>query len=36
MTQGELFPKKRRSRHLCHWPTCQKDVDPKFWGCVDH
>jgi len=24
------------ARHLCHWPTCNKDVAPRFWGCSLH
>ena len=22
--------------HRCHWPTCNKPVPPKLWGCKDH
>ena len=22
--------------HKCHWPTCQKVVPPKLWGCKPH
>ena len=23
-------------RHECHWPGCNKQVRPAFWGCLDH
>ena len=26
----------RLDGHLCHWPTCDVPVDPKFWGCKKH
>ena len=22
--------------HTCHWPTCQKEVPPRMWGCKVH
>jgi hypothetical protein len=22
--------------HKCHWPTCNRDVPPKMWGCRAH
>lgn len=22
--------------HTCHWPSCQKAVPPRLWGCLDH
>lgn len=22
--------------HTCHWPTCNKQVPPKMWGCKKH
>lgn len=22
--------------HTCHWPNCQRIVQPKFWGCTLH
>ena len=25
-----------RVKHLCHWPTCAKEVPPKMWGCRRH
>ena len=26
----------RLDSHLCHWLSCDKPVDPKFWGCRTH
>jgi hypothetical protein len=23
-------------RHHCHWPGCERSVDPSRWGCKDH
>ena len=23
-------------KHLCHWPTCKREVPPKLWGCKKH
>lgn len=23
-------------KHTCHWPTCEKEVPPKMWGCKSH
>lgn len=23
-------------QHKCHWPSCDKEVPPKHWGCIDH
>ncbi len=23
-------------KHTCHWPTCEKSVPPKMWGCKQH
>jgi hypothetical protein len=22
--------------HRCHWPGCEVEVEPKFWGCPPH
>lgn len=22
--------------HTCHWPGCQAEVPPRFWGCLKH
>ena len=22
--------------HTCHWPGCEVEVEPKFWGCKPH
>ena len=22
--------------HHCHWPSCEKTVPPKLWGCREH
>ena len=22
--------------HKCHWPTCNREVPPKLWGCKEH
>ena len=22
--------------HRCHWPGCEVEVEPKFWGCWPH
>lgn len=22
--------------HTCHWPGCQREVRPAFWGCRAH
>ena len=22
--------------HRCHWPGCEAEVEPKFWGCWKH
>ena len=22
--------------HTCHWPGCQRQVKPAFWGCPGH
>lgn len=22
--------------HRCHWPTCNKQVEPRYWGCGEH
>lgn len=22
--------------HACHWPGCQVEVLPRFWGCLKH
>lgn len=22
--------------HVCHWPGCTVEVDPKMWGCKVH
>jgi len=22
--------------HHCHWPSCNKEVPPKLWGCRFH
>ena len=23
-------------KHRCHWPTCEKTVSPRLWGCRAH
>ena len=23
-------------KHTCHWPSCDKQVAPKMWGCRKH
>jgi hypothetical protein len=23
-------------KHTCHWPGCDVEVEPKFWGCWKH
>ena len=25
-----------RVKHLCHYPSCSKEVPPKLWGCKPH
>lgn len=25
-----------KNTHTCHWPGCQKKVNPAFWGCNEH
>ncbi len=22
--------------HKCHWPGCDKEINPQYWGCVPH
>lgn len=22
--------------HTCHWPGCERQVKPAFWGCAPH
>jgi len=22
--------------HKCHWPSCDKEVPPRLWGCREH
>lgn len=22
--------------HRCHWPTCERQVPPRLWGCRAH
>lgn len=28
--------KMGEGKHVCHWPTCEKAVPPKMWGCREH
>jgi hypothetical protein len=25
-----------KEKHLCHWPGCEREVDPRLWGCKSH
>lgn len=37
--QSFLFPgmePKKKVKHHCHWPSCEKTVAPRLWGCKTH
>lgn len=35
MTERHALTRKQR-RHTCHYPGCEKLVDPALWGCRPH
>lgn len=40
--QNDIFdgtehrPPPPRVIHTCHWPTCNREVPPRLWGCRQH
>ena len=32
----EALKKPKAGWHACHWPGCQKNVQPAQWGCTPH
>lgn len=26
----------RAPKHRCHWPSCDRQVPPRMWGCSEH
>ena len=36
MTGHALARYRDRHNHRCHWPGCDLNVAPRFWGCKKH
>lgn len=37
MNKVDYVRRQRQDRrHECHWPTCDRQVQPAMWGCREH
>lgn len=37
MSKADYVLRQQQFRpHHCHWPGCEKQVQPAMWGCKEH